>query len=166
MHPMTRHATAPLALLAAALLLGCGPEQSTRFKDAQTQKGPAVSKSAVEGKTLNQFFPKAEGDFDVVFTTEKPGNAAADLKKGGDQVALLSITDLVGEEASREKFHKSEDKLNDKYPLVAQGALENSVLVADRYQVKVRTAAGKQFSADERKEWLKKFNLAGLESHQ
>lgn len=162
----TWRAAAPAAVLAVALLAGCGVE-NTRFKEAEQKKGPAVAKNAVPGGTLNKFFPKAEGEWNVKFTDEKPGYASADLEKGGTKVGTLAIFDTVSDEHKElaAEYKDSKDKL-DMYPLVKKGALGTAVLVGDRFQVQVRTAPGGSLSEDERKDWIKKFDLVGLATHQ
>lgn len=58
-------------------------------------KPAAVSKEAQKGGTFNQFFPKSEGDFDVVPSQEKKGFAAYKLNKDGATLATLSINDTI-----------------------------------------------------------------------
>ena len=158
---------APLAALTLALLAaGCGPGGDTRFQAAQTQKGPAVAKEAVPGDKLNKFFPKAEGEWDLVYTQEKQGMSQAELKKGGKAVALLAIFDTVTDSKVADEYQDAKEKLDDKYPIIGKGKLGTAVLVGDRYQVQVRTLPGADFEEAERKEWLHKFDLAGLATLQ
>ncbi len=158
---------APLAVLTLALLAaGCGPGGDTRFQAAQTQKGPAVAKEAVPGDKLNKFFPKAEGEWDLVYTQEKQGMSQAELKKGGKAVAQLAIFDTVTDSKVADEYKDAKDKLADKYPMIAKGKLGTAVLVGDRYQVQVRTLPGADFEEANRKEWLGKFDLTGLATLQ
>ena len=159
---------APLTVLALALLTaGCGPPAGeSRFKAALTQKGPAVAKEAVPGDKLNKFFPKTEGEWDLVYTQEKQGMAQAELKKGGQAVAQLAIFDTVTDAKVADGYREAKEKLADKYPLIAKGKLGTAVLVGDRYQVQVRTLPGSDFAEADRKEWLLKFDLAGLATLQ
>jgi hypothetical protein len=145
---------------------GCSPSGDTRFKEALTQRGPAVSKEAVPGDKFNKFFPKTEGEWDLVYTMEKKGQAQAELKKGGKAVAQLAIFDTVSEPNVAEEYQDAKEKLNDKYPMIAKGKLGTAVLVGDRFQVQIRTLPGSNFEEAERKEWLGKFDLAGLATLQ
>ena len=164
----TGRIAAPLSALMLALLAsGCGPTAGeSRFHEALTHKGPAVAKEAVPGDKLNKFFPKAEGDWDLVYTQEKHGMSQAELKKGGKAVAQLAIFDTVSDPKVAEEYRDAKDKLDDKYPLVAKGKLGTGILVGDRYQVQVRTLPGSDFAEADRKEWLQKFDLAGLATLQ
>lgn len=112
----------------------------------------------VAGSALNKFFPGDAEGYDRVFTQEKSGFALANLNKGGKTVAQLSINDSAANPSAREKF-KSASRTLAGYPLTSEGGL--AVLVADRYQVKVR-ATGGGLSAGEQEAWLQKFDLAGL----
>ena len=157
---------APLTVL-ALLVAGCGPTAGeTRFSAALTQKGPAVSKEAVAGGKLNKFFPKTDGEWDLVYTQEKQGMAQAELKKGGKSVAQLAIFDTVSDSKVAEEYQDTKDKLDDKYPMIAKGKLGTGILVGDRFQVQVRTLPGSDFAETDRKEWLQKFDLAGLATLQ
>jgi hypothetical protein len=154
------------ALTLALLAAGCSPQGDTRFRAAQTQKGPAVAKEAVPGDKLNKFFPKAEGEWDLVYTQEKQGMSQAELKKGGKAVATLAIFDTLSDPKVAEEYHDAKDKLDDKYPLLAKGKLGTAVLVGDRFQVQVRSLPGAGLEEADRKEWLHKFDLAGLATLQ
>ena len=157
---------APLIVL-ALLVAGCGPTGGeTRFSAALTHKGPAVAKEAVAGGKLNRFFPKTEGEWDLVYTQEKHGMAQADLKKGGKAVAQLAIFDTVSNPEVAEEYQDAKDKLDGKYPLLAKGKLGTGILVGERFQVQVRTLPGSNFAEADRKEWLQKFDLAGLATLQ
>src|SRR5262245_354665 len=102
---------APLAALTLALLAaGCGPRGDPRFQAAQTQKGPAVAKEAVPGDNLNKFFPKAEGEWDLVYTQEKQGMSQAELKKGGKAVAQLAIFDTVTDSKVADEYQDAKEK--------------------------------------------------------
>jgi hypothetical protein len=154
-------------VLALALLVaGCGPGGDTRFREAQTQKGPAVAKEAVSGDKLNKFFPKADGDWDLVYTQEKQGMSQAELKKGGKAVAQLAIFDTLTDAKVADEYHDAKEKLADKYPLIGKGKMGTAVLVGDRYQVQVRSLPGADFEEADRKDWLHKFDLAGLATLQ
>ena len=90
----------------------------------------------------------------------------AELKKGGKAVALLAIFDTVTDSKVADEYQDAKEKLDDKYPIIGKGKLGTAVLVGDRYQVQVRTLPGADFEEAERKEWLHKFDLAGLATLQ
>ena len=156
-----------LTLLFATLLLlsACNTQAPpSRFDQAQqssTQKGAqAVDRDAVAGGSFNKFFPKADGDYQLVFAQEKSGLALAKLKEDGKTVASLSISDTLNNPSATSKYQQSTDKLNG-YPLVPQGSKGNSVLVNNRFQVKI-TSSNDSFTESDRLSWLKKFDLNSL----
>jgi hypothetical protein len=153
--------------LATVLLLtttACTSAPPSRFEQAQqesTQKGAeAVSEDAVAGGNFNRFFPKSQGQYQVVYAQEKQGFAEARLKQNGKEVAMLAISDISSNPTAAEKFKGSPQTIGG-YPAVNQGSTATAVLVDNRFQVKVlsRDAA---FAESDRQAWLEKFNLAGL----
>lgn len=148
------------AVLVLALGVGCTP-RSTQWDEAQKHKGPAVSKEAVEGGVFNKFFPKAEGDYDLVFTQEKTGYAEARLKKKGHAIATLSVFDTLSNKEAADKYSEATEALG-RYPLISIGKQGTAVLVADRFQVQVRSTPDSGLGADDRKEWIKKFDLKSI----
>ena len=159
--------TVPLALMAALMLACSGSFPTSPYDDANKNKGPSTSKDALEGKEFNKFFPtKVAAPFDLVYKQEKKGVAIAELKKDGKNVAQLSVTDILTEpQLWEEKYKDSTERING-YPVgKSDSALETAVLVADRFQVKVRTmppATNATFGKADREEWIKKFDLDGL----
>jgi hypothetical protein len=149
-----------LVFLLAALAAGCTP-RDTRWDAAQAQKGPAVAKEALDGSVFNKFFPKADGDYDLTYTQEKTGYAEARLRKNGNAVATLSVFDTVSSPEAAEKFKDSIDQLEG-YPFFAIGKQGSAVLVADRFQVQVRSTPDSGMGEDDRKEWLQKFDLKSI----
>jgi len=145
------------------LFAGCGAEP-TRWDEVQEQtqgrQAPAVSEDSVEGGDLNRFFPKVESPFDIVFKQEKQGFAQASLQKDGQELAVLSISDTTNNAEAKDKFATSEKDL-DGHPLAAAGSKGTAILVADRYQVQVRSM-DPSFGEEERLEWLRKFDLKSL----
>ena len=131
------------ALVAAACLLplaGCRQEAPTRFDEVQkeTRRGaPAVSKQALAGSLFNRYFPKAEGDYDVIFSQEKAGFAQAKLVKKGEDVATLSVFDTVSNPEAADKYKASQDRFGE-YPMAEVGSGGSAILVADRFQVQIR----------------------------
>ena len=159
------------ALLVSVMLLvtACATAAPTRFDQAQqesTQKktGLAVAKDATQGSNFNRFFPATQAGFERVYTQEKKGFAEAKLKKGGKDVAVLSISDTQGTTGGANpsaKFQNSTLKIGG-YPAVTQGKNSTALLVGDRYQVKI-SSRDATFTESDRQAWLKKFNLRGIE---
>ncbi|OLP15994.1 hypothetical protein BST81_23325 [Leptolyngbya sp. 'hensonii'] len=154
--------------LGMALLLfvtGCAEQAPSRWDQAQQQStqqksGQAVSKKAEAGGSFNKFFPKPSEGFERVYTQEKKGFAEAKLKKGGKDVAMLSISDTISVPASAEKYKQSTRTISG-YPAVDQGQTATGVLVAERYQVKV-LSRDPSFTKSDRETWISKFDLNGL----
>ena len=159
------------ALLVSVMLLvtACATAAPTRFDQAQqesTQKktGLAVAKDATQGSNFNRFFPATQAGFERVYTQEKKGFAEAKLKKGGKDVAVLSISDTQGVTGGANpaaKFANSTQKIGG-YPAVTQGKNSTALLVGDRYQVKI-SSRDATFTESDRQAWLQKFNLRGIE---
>jgi hypothetical protein len=149
----------PLAALAVS---GCY-HQPTRWDEVQKETRrnvPAVAKDAVPGSLFNKMFPKPEGDYDVVYTQEKPGFAQAKLVKKGDDLATLSIFDTASNPESVAKYKDSTETFAG-YPISEIGSNGTGLLVGDRFQVQIRSVNA-NFSKFEREDWLKKFDLANL----
>jgi hypothetical protein len=154
------------ALAAAALTLvalGCPPPE-TKYSAAEKHTGPAVSKEAHPGADFNKFFPKKDAEYDVVFDQEKVGFASASLKKGLTKLADVSVSDAISTPDTVKEYDGVTDKLDGKYPLRQEGKKATAILVAGRYQVKIRNDADaeQQLTKEAREEWLKKFNLEGI----
>lgn len=152
-----------LPLLALLSLASCRREPSRwdQVQDAtRGAQAPAVVEEAVEGSDLNRFFPKVESPFDIVFKQEKDGFAQASLQKDGQELAVLSISDTANNPQAKEKFAASEQQL-DGHPMAAAGSKGTAVLIADRYQVQVRSM-DPSFDEAERVAWLQKFDLKSL----
>lgn len=152
-----------IASALAISTIGCYEEPS-RWDAAQqaTEEQPAaVSESALPGSTFNKFFPKQEGDIDIVFKQEKDGFAQASLHRDDEPIAMLSISDTRNNPTAREKYADTQEKIAG-YPAVVR---ENttSALVADRFQVQIQSE-GDALTADDRAKWLEQFDLAGLEN--
>ena len=115
----------------------------------------------VEGDKLNAFFPKDEGEFDVVFTSEKSGFSQAKLQNDGNELATLSISDTAGRPEVRANYDSASAEVGG-FPSIARGSKGTAVL-AGRFQVQVRSKA-ESFGEADRKTWLQRFDLAGLKS--
>lgn len=157
------HAMLVLLTLTATSLPGCYREP-TRWDEVQqkTRRTPAVSREAVAGSEFNKLFPKPEGDFDLVYTQEKPGFAQAKLVKKGEDVATLSVFDTVSNPEAASDYQTATERLGT-FPLIDIGSNGTGVLVGDRFQVQVRSKDA-NFGKADREGWLKKFDLANLES--
>lgn len=141
-------------------------QKETRWDKAQEQSEnqPATSDESVSGGSFNTFFPAAEAGFDLTFTQEKTGFAEARLSKDGTDVALLSISDTVNNPDAAEKYKESTEVLAG-FPVADIGSQGTGILVADRYQVQVRSTDS-SFSRFDREDWLQKFDLDGLAALQ
>ncbi|AUB41534.1 Prokaryotic membrane lipoprotein lipid attachment site profile [Nostoc flagelliforme CCNUN1] len=159
------HRVVAAFLLSVVLLTtACTPKAPGRFDQAQKestqqQKGQAVAKTATQGSEFNKLFPKASDGYQRVYTQEKKGFAEAKLKKGGKDIALLSISDTTSNSSAAAKFSKSTKKIGG-YPAVEVGKTQTAILVG-KYQVKI-LSRDSSFTASDRADWLEKFNLNGL----
>ncbi len=165
---MSRTVIEPFRWLALVVLIaaaGCKQEPS-RWDQAQqqSQKKPAVTEDSVAGGEFNKFFPKVESPYDLTYKQEKTGYAEASLKHDGSEVAVLSISDTRNNPDAAEKYRDATETLSD-YPLAAIGSKGSGVLVADRFQVQVRST-NEAFDESDRKQWLELFDLAGLSKLQ
>jgi hypothetical protein len=144
------------------LAAGCRRQEPTRWDEAQraTRGERAVSRDAVSGGSLNRFFPKGEGEWDIVFKQEKTGFAQASLQRGGKEAATLSISDTRNNPSAADKYRGSGRTIGG-FPAAAVGSQGTGALVADRYQVQVRSTAP-AFSQADREQWLQRFDLQGL----
>jgi len=136
-------------------------ERTQHKKDKVTtlQDRPVADK-AVAGGSFNKFFPGTQAGYGRVYTQEKKGFAEAKLKKGSKDVAMLSISDIASNLSAAYKYKQSTQQIAG-YPAVNQGKTATSILVGDRYQVKV-LSRDPNFTESDRVAWLQKFNLNGL----
>lgn len=159
-----------LSIVVAVSLAGfvsCGPKPPSRWEAAQQQtqrNAPAVVRESVAGGEFNKFFPKSSGPFEVVYTQEKIGFAQASLRERGEEVAILTISDTLNTPEARQKFQGQTRTLAG-YPVVTVGRQATALLVADRFQVQIRSQVA-SFGEAEREAWLQKFDLAGLSNVQ
>ena len=151
-------------LFVIAIAAGCRQEV-TRWDAAQEAtdgKKTSVADSAIDGGELNQFFPKqgaagSEG-YDIVFLQEKQGMAQASLRKGGEELAVLSIFDTNSNPEARDKFAGAEKVAG--HPAIDE-TKSLSALVGNRFQVQIRSMAT-GFGKSDRQAWLEKFDLLGI----
>jgi len=141
--------------------LGEKPKEEAKTETAVPAAAHPVHRDeSTAGAKLNSVFPAAEGEYKLTFTQEKQGFAEAALAKGAAKVATLTVSDTEATPSARDKFKTSTKKLGN-YPVAANGSMGTALLVANRYQVQVRSLAP-AFTAEERTAWLEKFNLAKL----
>ncbi|NET28887.1 hypothetical protein [Okeania sp. SIO1I7] len=154
---------APIFISLLLLTSACGgAKQPSRFDQAQQQSKTERPSQAeqVSGGSLNKYFPSSSGDYKLNYAQEKKGFAQASLKKGGQEVAVMSINDISASPAAANKFQNSSKKIGG-YPAVEQGKTTTAVLVDNRFQVKAQSKDD-SFTASDREAWLQKFNLSGL----
>lgn len=152
-----------LALLTLLILAGCQPIEPSRWEAAQqATEGQQVAAEGdvVPGGEFNRFFPEAQDPFDIVFLQEKEGFAEASLRLDGEEVATLAVSDTANNPSARDKYAESDEEL-DGYPMAAVGDKGTAILVADRFQVQVRSKPD-DFLPSDREEWLLEFDLNGL----
>jgi hypothetical protein len=154
----------PVMFVLLLLVTACS---ATPSKYEQVQKDTtgfgapaAVDKQAEQGAKFNRFFPVSEGAYEVIPAQEKKGFAEYKLKKEGETVAMLSISDTLSLPAAAAKYADATENLGG-YPMVQQGNTGTGILVNNRYQVKV-LSRDPAFSAADRAAWIQKFDLQGL----
>lgn len=154
-----------LAALSLSVAGCCGKSVSpdpTRWdkknEEVKKTEKPADAPKATAGSAFNKFFPPDGADGKRVFTQEKEGYAEAKLQKDGKEVAVLSISDTSANPDAKKKFDGASDKVGG-FPLTTLGSTMSSVLVKDRYQVRV---SSQTLDAAARKDLLGKFDLPGL----
>lgn len=161
--PRPRLAWLAAALLAAASSAACGKDEPSRWDaaaSARTAAPPPGAAPAAEGGSFNRFFPPdgAEGA-KRVFTQEKTGYAEAKLQQDGKDVATVSIADTTTNPEARDKFKAATEQVKG-HPVMAVGKNQTTVLVKDRFQVKVSSPT---LDDPARRAWLERFDFAGLE---
>ncbi|HEU4409754.1 MAG TPA: hypothetical protein VFS43_31165 [Polyangiaceae bacterium] len=120
---------------------------------------PKAVMPPVAGGAFNKFFPPEAEGTKRVFSQEKTGYAEAKLQKDGKDVATLSISDTNNNLTARDRFKTAADKLRG-HPVTTVGKNQTTMLVGDRFQVKVSSPT---LDDAARREWLGRFDLSGLE---
>ncbi len=163
-----RRILAPMLVAVLLLVSGCGSQtaEPTRWDSAQQestqqQRGQAVAKDAEQGSRFNRFFPEAGEGYDLVYTQEKKGFAAAKLKQNGKEVAALAVSDISSNPSAADKYQNSAKTIAG-YPAAELGKTQTSVLVGDRFQVKI-SSRDDSFTPSDREAWLQRFDLQGIE---
>ena len=164
-----------LRTLLCALIFVSGCDSCSKKNDAKSTPetdaapayvtvnlSPSVAPSAnpVPVGGFKKFFPKEEGGYTRVMTSEKEGFAEANLLKDGKDVAILTIVDANKLAYAKAKFEGSTEKLGD-LPVLKIGGNQSSVLVKDRFQVKVTSQT---LDHEARKAIIAMFDLKGLGS--
>jgi hypothetical protein len=154
-----------ISLVLGSLILtaGCAvAEEPSRWDAAQEASSGerATAGDALAGGEFNKFFPESEGDYSVVYTQEKRGFAEAVLKEDGADVATLAVFDTLSNPDTATKYTESTQEIGG-YPAVAVGDNGTAILVADRFQVQIRSQLD-DFDEADRAEWLQAFDLGGL----
>lgn len=156
-----------IALLMSTMLFmtACSAKAPSPYQQVQeetTGRGaePAVAREATQGSEFNKFFPSSAQGYDIVFTQEKKGFAEAKLKKSGQDMAMLSISDTSSLPQSAAKYQASVEKVAG-FPALDIGTTQTGILVGDRYQVKAQSR-DPEFTKVDRVAWLQKFDLIGL----
>jgi ATP sulfurylase len=108
-------------------------------------------REAIPGGRFNAFFPPSEEAYEVVYVQEKAGFAEAKLKHNGEDLAMLSIADLVNNPTAAAKYDESTASIGG-YPAVEQGSTMTGVLVAGHFQVKAQSRQP-DFTASDRAAW-------------
>ncbi len=152
-------------LTSCLLLTSCAQQQApSRFEGAQqesTSKGAtAVVDASQSGSSFNRYFPDSGNGYERVYSQEKKGFAQAKLKQDGREIAILSISDVLNNPSTVNKYQDSSRQING-YPAVSQGSTGTAILVNDRYQVKIRSKDD-SFTESDRETWLTRFDLRGL----
>jgi hypothetical protein len=123
---------------------------------AEVKTGPVV-----KGSSLNDAFPAGSDGYTRTFTQEKTGFVLAELSKDGKKVATLAVNDINNNADTINKFKSSTQKVAG-YPMWPDGSMGTAVLVGNRFQIKVRSLAP-NFTAQDRTNWIQKFNLSQIE---
>jgi len=118
------------------------------------------NQEVVNGTAFNRLFPAPVAGEQLLFSQEKRGFSEARLRRGGELVALLAISDTTTAPEAREKFGSSQNAVAG-WPLVEQGSQASALLVGGRFQVKV-IGQGDGLDLQARHELLESFDLTAL----
>lgn len=146
------------------LTTSCAQQAPSRFDTAQQasqdRDASAIVQEAKSGGSFNRYFPGEQNGYKRVYTQEKKGFAEAKLKRDGQELAVMAISDTLNNPTARNKFQSSSENING-YPTVNQGSKSTALLIGERYQVKI-SSRNESFTESDRKAWLGKFDLQGL----
>jgi hypothetical protein len=160
--PPARLASLAAPFFALVLACACGNDKPSRWDAAAsaTPAAPAPGAAPTDGGAFNRYFPAEAGGVKRVFTQEKTGFAEAKLQKDGGDLATVSVADTNANPEARDKFKTATEQLKG-HPVMTVGKNQTTVLVKDRFQVKVSSPT---LDDAARREWLGRFDFAGLES--
>ncbi|MEH0156786.1 hypothetical protein V6R21_21830 [Limibacter armeniacum] len=116
--------------------------------------------SLYTGSVFNAYFPESDDGYDVIVTSDKPGLAQGKIEKDGRVKATITIVDLHNKPNMFEKYEGAVGSL-DGLPMIPKGNKGTAVLVANRFQVQVRSI-DPEFTEPYRMAWLRKFNISKL----
>ena len=119
-----------------------------------------IAGDPLPGSEFNKFFPVQSKTYDTVAKQEKSGFAQYSLRRDGEEIGQLSVTDLRSNPEAAKKFEKP-DMFVATFPAKKDGSKGTTILVAGRFQVKIRSPQG-QMNQDDRISWLQKFDLDGI----
>jgi hypothetical protein len=138
------------------------PSSSTDWQqvEQQVEQTTVPTEAVLAGSNFNRFFPDPEPGYERIYTQEKNGFAEAKLKRNGQDLAMLSVSDILSNPTAASKYLTSSRQLNG-YPVVKIGNTGTGLLVANRLQVKV-LSRDETFTQEDREAWIQKFDLEGL----
>jgi hypothetical protein len=111
-----------------------GKDSAQKDKVTTLQDRPVADK-AVAGGSFNKFFRVLRRVMGECIPRRK-GFCGGKVEKGSKDVAMLSISDIASNLSAAYKYKQSTQQIAG-YPAVNQGKTATSILVGDRYQVKV-----------------------------
>lgn len=115
--------------------------------------------SGVPTAPLKDYFPQdGAGGYRRVVRANRVGYAEASLEKDGKEVAILSIADAERLAYAKARFERATEKV-DGFPLLTSGKDLSTVLVRDRFEIKVLS---RTLDASARKAVVASFDLKGL----
>ena len=121
-----------------------------------------IAGEPLPGSEFNKYFPVQDTTYDTVAKQEKSGFSQYSLRRDGNEIGQLSITDLRSNPEAAKKFESPDMRIAD-FPAKQDGSKGTTLLVSGRFQVKIRSPQG-QLNQEDRINWLKKFDLSGIES--
>lgn len=150
-------------VLLTSLLTACQlnlPASQATVEELGAAVEHGVGGALLPGDALQTFLPKAGSGFFVEIIQTSEGNVEAALKLENTQIATLSIRDTSGGPGINAGFQSSTLTIAG-YPALEVDPQTTAILVANRYQVSVRSVAP-DFTPEDRQYWLAEFDLAGL----
>jgi hypothetical protein len=154
--------TSARAIALSGLLLGAAG--CCQKKDHAGPGAPSASAAVAEGDAtlppgaLARFFPPdGAAGFKRSVAAETRAYSEMQFVRGKEKLSL-TLTDAREDPALRARFQSPAGTL-DGHPYLSLGGVKSALLVRDRFQLTVHSATA---SEDERKAWLRRFDLASL----